>query len=242
MKKEKGLKASIRHKHRNERESKTQTQNQKMTTLTSKDKEFVEGLLIEGAEEEAVFAKWVRKRKRSKKSSGKPRTSMQDVLFVVTHYRVFIVKRRTGRRLEVAYDASIAFEIAEGFVFPLSTKFSKTKKKKITAKTKTKTKTQNSGSEIGQRSCNNWKEGGIQSRDSRFKGSDRDTSSDGTSCTRDMSRVSEGDTIRRRDDAKPEFTPRKRFGSLCWGWSRYPTFNRTAVTFVNGCRRIQPSG
>lgn len=72
--------------------------------LNTRDSNFVMGLLIEG-EGEPFYAKWVKKRK----SKGKKTTI--EMLCVVGQFRIFIIKKKSSRKLEVMENLSISYEI-----------------------------------------------------------------------------------------------------------------------------------
>ena len=72
--------------------------------LVSRDSSFVLGLLIEG-EGEPFYAKWVKKRK------GKGKKTFIEVLCVVGQFRLFVIKKKSSRKLEVMENLSISYEI-----------------------------------------------------------------------------------------------------------------------------------
>ena len=74
--------------------------------LNTRDSSFVMGLLIEG-EGEPFYAKWIKKRK----SKGKKATI--EMLCVVGQFRLFIIKKKSSRKLEVMENLSISYEIEQ---------------------------------------------------------------------------------------------------------------------------------
>lgn len=74
--------------------------------LNTRDSSFVMGLLIEG-EGEPFYAKWVKRRK----SKGKKATI--EMLCVVGQFRLFIIKKKSSRKLEVMENLSISYEIEQ---------------------------------------------------------------------------------------------------------------------------------
>lgn len=74
--------------------------------LNARDSSFVMGLLIEG-EGEPFYAKWIKKRK----SKGKK--TLLEMLCVVGQFRLFIIKKKSSRKLEVMENLSISYEIEQ---------------------------------------------------------------------------------------------------------------------------------